>query len=170
MIGKLGTIIQERFSVINSSKNLVSGIDPSDFTVTIIDPSGNNSLISHSITELVLTGHYSLNFTPNQVGTWYVDVKHPTHFPWGKTDDIQVFKNDIDTIGDMIVRLLGLSQENYFLDNLVYNTQSLMTNGRIRTYTQSTSVGTNSDILCTYDVTASYDPDGKMNSYSVMKI
>ena len=170
MIGKLGTLIHERFSVVNSSKNLVSGIDPSEFIISIIDPLGNISSVTHSINELSLAGHYSLNFTPNQVGIWYVDVKHPVHFPWGKTDDIQVFKNDLDSIGDMVVRILGLSQENYFLDNLVFNANSLMTNGRIRTYTHSTSVGTNSDILSTYDITASYDPDGKMESYSVMKI
>jgi len=171
MDGKLGNIFKERFSVIDPiTKNLVPGIDPSEFIVHLVDPDDLDSGITHVITELSIPGHYSLNFTPNKIGTWYNIVTHPTYFPWGKTNDVQIHKNDIDSIGDSIMRVLGLSQENYFLDNLIYNAQNMMTGSRIRIYNNSINVGTNSDILSTYDVSASYDVDGKMASYSVMKI
>jgi hypothetical protein len=62
-------------------------------------------------------------------------------------------------------------QENYYLDQTVYTTYNgvkLLTSGRLRTYTDAGSVGTSSNVLATYTVTASWTND-ELTSYGVVK-
>jgi hypothetical protein len=68
-------------------------------------------------------------------------------------------------------RILGLMQENYYLDQTVYATyggQKLLTSGRIRVYSVAGSVGTNNDVLATYLITASWSND-ELQTYQVVK-
>jgi len=70
------------------------------------------------------------------------------------------------------LRLLGLTQENYYLDNTVYSTHNgikLLTSGRIRLYSDPASVGTTSDVIATYTVTSSWVAD-ELQTYKVVKI
>ena len=70
------------------------------------------------------------------------------------------------------LRLLGLVQENQYLDQTVYttyNNQKLLTSGRIRTYSDSASVGTSSNVVATYNITAVWSGD-EMESYKVTKV
>jgi hypothetical protein len=68
-------------------------------------------------------------------------------------------------------RVLGLVQENYHLDQMtytVYQETNLLTSGRVRVYSDAASVGTDSNVLAVYDITASYDGD-KLQTYKVVK-
>ncbi len=70
-----------------------------------------------------------------------------------------------------LLRAIGLMQENYALDQTVYTTyndQKLLTSGRIRIYSAAGSVGTGSDILATYTVTATWTDD-ELQTYQVVK-
>ena len=70
-----------------------------------------------------------------------------------------------------LLRAVGLMQENYYLDQTVYTTYNsvkLLTSGRLRTYTDAISVGTSSNVLATYTITASWSND-ELSSYSVVK-
>ena len=73
----------------------------------------------------------------------------------------------------VIARALGLVQENYFLDQTAYTTsgtgQKLMTSAIIRTYTDAASVGTGSNILGKYQVTATYAGD-ELSTYKVERM
>lgn len=55
---------------------------------------------------------------------------------------------------DRIARILGLSQENVFIDNPVYDSDDNLVSARLRIYSVASSVGTDNDVLATYTITA----------------
>jgi hypothetical protein len=82
-----------------------------------------------------------------------------------------------DSVADAVwddasaLRLLGLMQENYYMDQCVYTDyqgQPLLTSARLRTYSAPASVGTDNDVLATYLVTATWTA-GEMDTYKVVK-
>jgi len=167
IIGKVGQKVVEEFSVLDSSRNLISGIPLNEFTADLFDPSNNNVYDSTSVEFLELgNGHYRVTFYPNQVGNWMMIAYHPVYFPWGKTNTIQVFTNDFDSMGIILQKILGLVQENFLMDNTIFDESGNMTSARIRTYADSISVGTNSNIIDTYYIEATYD-DNQLTSYKV---
>jgi hypothetical protein len=58
--------------------------------------------------------------------------------------------------GALLGRALGLLGENQYLDQVVADSLGRMTAGRMRLYTDAASVGTDSDVLATYAITATY--------------
>jgi hypothetical protein len=75
------------------------------------------------------------------------------------------------TTGEAVARLLGLAQENYYLDQTSYDTYNgikLLTSGRMRVYSQAGSVGTGSDVIATYTITATWNND-ELQTYQVVK-
>lgn len=169
MIAKLGEILNEDFTVIDSDRELVTGLVNGDFTKNLFDPSGNevSGVIGITISELG-NGHYRATLTLNEVGTWYMVVYHSTYFPWGKQDYIQVFNNGFDSIGELITRILGLTQENQYIDNASYDDDNNLVSCRIRIYDDQTKVGTGSNVVATYLVTAGYT-DNLLDYYKVVK-
>ena len=170
----------EYFTVVDGGNNLVPGIDSTDFTLDIYDPDDNevSSSIVNNIVELS-NGNYRFNFIPNKTKLWYVVVYHATHFPWGKAITFDISENSLDTIASNISRILGLSQENYYLDQAIYNTYTnkykCLAFGRIRIYSDSSSVGTSSNVVATYQITATYnEPTGSeqptLETYKVIKL
>lgn len=89
-------------------------------------------------------------------------------------DEIIVEINDnetkIDTVTTLVTRALGLMQENHYLDTTVYDSSNNLTSGRIRTYSVAGSVGTDSDVLATYTITATYNVESELQTYSVVKV
>lgn len=85
--------------------------------------------------------------------------------------DSGTFGGAIDRLLVDMLRVLGLTQENYYLDQTsydVYEGQKQMTSGRIRLYSDPASVGTNDDVIATYTVTANWT-GAEMDDYSVKK-
>lgn len=169
ILGRVGKVVHEDFTVTDSSNNRVPGIDTTAFTSLIFDNSGTDvtGLVSPTFTELG-SGHYRLSFVPNGVGTWYPTAVHPLYFPWSKTGSLQVFANDFDTIAVIIERILGLVQENFFIDQTTFDENGCMITGRIRTYDNAADVGTGSGVIETYCIEASYDAEGRMETYKVI--
>lgn len=60
------------------------------------------------------------------------------------------------TMGGLIGRLLGLTQENQFIDNTTHDVKGNMLTGRLRVYSLAASVGTDSNVIATYNITATY--------------
>lgn len=170
MLGKVGVVLQNDFTITNSNRVLVPGVSIGTITSHLFDPTGTeiSSTIPVTITELGF-GHYRASFTPNSIGVWYLVTYHNIYFPWGKGGNCQIFANDFDTIQATVVRILGLTQENFYIDMVVNDTDGNMLSSRIRTYTNSTSVGTDNDILSEYNVNATYT-NNLMDSYKVTKI
>lgn len=65
-------------------------------------------------------------------------------------------------------RILGLVQENQFIDNQVY-TAGKLTSARLRIYSVAGSVGTDSDVLATYTITATYSGNN-LDTYKMVKV
>ena len=87
-----------------------------------------------------------------------------------KVDTAQII-SDISDLSSLVLRNLGLSQENYFMDQtqyLEYNGANLLTSARLRIYSVSGSVGTANNVIATYLVTSIWT-DGKLTSYKVAK-
>jgi len=170
IIGKLGEEIKEEFSVLDISNILVSGIPLSEFNTHLFNPSDNEVSDTSSISFIELGhGHYRVSFTPNQVGNWMLIAYHPTYFPWGKSNTIQVFANDFDSIAIMLQKVLGLVQENFSVDQTTYDSNNNLTSSRVRIYNDNTSVGTSTNVLETYLMSATFN-GMQMTSYKMEKI
>ena len=79
----------------------------------------------------------------------------------------QILEDTGTTLDDKLNTILGLNQENFFIDNTVY-TGVYLTGARIRIYSVAGSVGTASDVIATYTMTATYTGDA-MTNYKVVK-
>jgi len=147
--------VDEHFTVSDGNGNLISGIDTTSFTVHVYNPSGVDvvSTVGAGFTELG-DGNYKYTFTPNVNGVWYVVVTHPTYFPWGKTDDVVVDTADMTEIYEIVRRTLGLVHHNMYIDNPTYDEFGNMISARVRIYSDAASVGTNSNVIETYLITA----------------
>ena len=80
---------------------------------------------------------------------------------------ILAMKADTNAIAIYVLRALGLTQENFVMDQQVYqdyNGAKLLTSGRIRTYTDSSK----STVLATYSITAVWS-NGECTSYECLK-
>lgn len=91
------------------------------------------------------------------------------------SDTLKTISDQIDgvvstqaTESAKISRMLGLCQENQFIDNPVYDGSNL-TSARLRTYSAAGSVGTDNDVLATYTITATFDVDGNLATYKQVK-
>ena len=171
IFGIVGEEVYENFSVTDGDNTLVSGIPNTEFTADLYDPVANTSSVTVSITELG-NGHYRSEFIPDKTGTWYIIVYHDEYFPWGKSDDVLVYNNDFDKIADDLTRVLGLTQENYYLDETAYTSYQgakLLTGGRIRIYSNASSVGTINDVMATYKIESDWNND-ELQTYKVTKV
>jgi len=170
ILGKLGEEVKEEFSVLDVSNNLVNGISLDEFSAHLYDPSDNEVYDSTSVNFTELGhGHYRVTFIPNQVGSWMLIVYHTTHFPWGKSNTIQIFANDFESIASMLQKVLGLVQENFSVDQTTYDDNNNLTFSRVRIYNDNTSVGSDNNVLETYLMSATYD-GFKMLTYKMEKI
>ncbi len=153
--GVLDELVSEHFTIADSNGDLVTGVAPISISLFVYNPSGGevSGSVGGSITELG-EGNYKYTFTPDVIGTWYVVATHSTYFPWGKTDDVQVFNVDIDDVYVSVEKTLGLSRHNIYIDDATYDEHGNMVSARVRTYSDPASVGTSSDVIETYRITS----------------
>ena len=169
MSTKLGEVVNEEFTVIDDHYNLIRELVDGDFSKNIYDSNGNevSDTISVVVSELG-NGNYRALFTPNVVGDWYLVIHHPVYFPWGKGGSIKVKNNDVDSITDILVRIVGLEQENQYIDNTSYDDEDNLISCRIRLYDDSTKVGSSQNVIETYLATAGYT-NNLLDYYKVVK-
>jgi len=162
VLGVINKPVNEHFTISDRNGNLISGVDSTTLTVYVYDPSASEvtSSVSGSFTELG-DGNYKYTFTPDSNGTWYVVVTHPTYFPWGKTDDVQVYDNDISAIYNDVVKTLGLVHHNIYIDDATYDEFGNMIGARVRIYSDSASVGSSSNVIETYRIEADSEACGQ---------
>jgi hypothetical protein len=157
-------LTHEHFTVSDSNNNLISGIDSTEFTVYVYDPDNNevSDYINGYFVDLG-NGNYKYSFIPNKTGVWYITVIHQIYFPWGKSDDIYVDIEDLSGIYNIVIRTLGLTHHNIYIDNPIYDDQNNMISARVRIYNDSNSVGTDSNVIETYLITSDGTECGKFN-------
>lgn len=163
--------VDESFTVSDIHGNLISGIDSTEFTVYVYDPTGTNvtASVSGFFTELG-DGNYKYTFTPNLNKIWYVVVTHATYFPWGKTDDVYVEERDLTGIYEIVIRTLGLSRSDFYVDETTYDNFGNLVDARVRIYSDPASVGTVNDVIDTYRMTSDGTACGQFSFWKQVKI
>lgn len=170
ILGRVKTDIFDDFTVTDQNNNLVVGINPNAFTVHLFNNNNNNETPSPSVTIFSIGhGHYCFWFVPNRSGFWVLTIYHSIYFPQGKTYNIQIFANNFDTITTFITYVLGLTREDFYIDNIKYDNNKNLTSSRVRLYTSSASVGSDNGVIAEYNMIATYI-DNRINSYEVKKI
>ena len=158
MDGIINQPIIENFTIVDeSSLNIVTGLIDSDFSKVLIHPSGGDvaDSVSVIVTETA-SGGYKAEYTPDSTGIWYLTIFNDTYCPFGKSGESQVYENSIDTVGEDLIRVLGLSNENYELLNTSFNSSGCLTSGTIRLFDSASNVGTANGIIAEYSVNATY--------------
>lgn len=171
ILGVINRPVEEHFTVADASGNLISGIDSTTFTVHVYDPTAAEVTLSVSGSFIELgNGSYKYVFTPDSNGTWYVVVTHPTYFPWGKTDDVQVYDNDLSAIYNDVVKTLGLVHHNFYIDDATYDDFGNMVSARVRIYNSASNVGTNAGVIETYRIEADAQACGQFTYWKQVKV
>lgn len=161
---QLDEITYSSFKVTDSNGNPVTGLTTSDFTILLYNPSGSevHASTTDGIRELGY-GMYQYYATLTVQGIYSTKIVHSTYLPTGVAGDFEVHDDRA-----LLKRVLGLVQENMYLDNTVYSGENL-TSARLRIYSVAGSVGTDSDVLATYALTAVFGVSGTITSYKFVK-
>lgn len=77
--------------------------------------------------------------------------------------------DDLKSLSDQADRILGLSNENVYIDNAVFDSFGNMSSARLRVYSVAGSVGTDNDVLATYTITAVGTDFGQFSSWKQVK-
>lgn len=72
------------------------------------------------------------------------------------------------SFGERMASMVGLMQENHYLDQTTYDVHGRLLSSRIRLYSIPGSVGTDSDVTATYLITAVWS-GGELQTYKVVK-
>ena len=156
--------VKERFTVSDSSGNLISGIDTTAFTAYLYTPDGVEVAGTKSdLFNELGDGNYEYVFTPDANGVWYANVTHPNYFPWGKNDDIYVDDTDLSGIYEIVIRTLGLVHHNFYIDQATYDEFGNLISSRVRIYNSAANVGTNAGVIETYMLTADAEACGQFS-------
>ncbi len=89
----------------------------------------------------------------------------------GRLDTIlDTINTNTDDLESGVLRILGLSHENVYIDTTVYDAWGNLSSARLRTYNVAGSVGTGADVLATYTITAAGTGTGKFTTWKQVKV
>jgi len=129
-------------------------------------------------------GRYEGSWTPSSVGTYsshffvYTDIAHTVESIayFREVEQIFVTSSDVDDLAAAILRVLGLSHENAFIDNTNFSANGQLISARIRIFDSkanaelATDGGTETTgLVATYSMTADYEGLGRLKSYRYLK-
>ena len=75
----------------------------------------------------------------------------------------------VNEVNEDLKRALGLLDENSSLDQQTYNVNDRLLSARKRTYSDKDSVGTDNDVIATYNITSTWSGN-QLTSYKVVKV
>jgi hypothetical protein len=77
--------------------------------------------------------------------------------------------NSVISNNEVLKRVIGLMHENIFIDNPIYDDNDNLKSARIRIYSDSMSVGTDTNIIGSYIITSIGSGRGKFTTWSQIK-
>jgi len=83
--------------------------------------------------------------------------------------NVDTINSNVSTLLTYTLRVLGLSQENTYMDTTTFDSNNNMTSMRLRIYSVAGSVGTASDVLATYTITSTFNVDSELQTYKMVK-
>lgn len=110
------------------------------------------SVIAPTISELSL-GFYKFSFDIDLIND---DIYYVADDNSGNILTGQIALNSSDSLSNKMNRVLGLVQENQFIDQATYDLNNSLLTARLRTYSDSVDVGTNNNVLNTYLIDSTY--------------
>jgi len=122
-----------------------------DNTLAIIIP-------SRSATYNTTTNSYTDTLTPSI--SWTTQSLGSYLVVWSVSNTVEefsaIYTEDLTIYIDetKIDKILGLVHQNILIDNTIYDSFGNLTDARLRIYSDSASVGTNSNVLATYTINA----------------
>jgi hypothetical protein len=144
-------------------------------TYRIFDSTGVLELVSEqTATYNTTTKSYidtldpSVLWTNQEVGSYLIiwSVTNADDFASIYTEDLQI---NIDKT--KIDKILGLVHQNIYMDNTSYDNANNLISCRIRIYSNSTDVGTDINVISTYNVTATTnDIAGKFVTWKQLEV
>lgn len=163
---KLDIINNDNFIVLDEDNNTITGLETSDFTFGLYNPSGveSSSTIPVTIIELE-NGLYRTSFTPNVAGNWLLVVYHTVYFPYGKSNDYEC----VNALWDDVQLILGLVQQNFRITDTVYDSNNLLISATIKIYGNATDCDNDENSIATYSMVAVFNSENEMTSYKMVK-
>lgn len=135
VLAKKNVQIQVDFTVVDAAGNLVTGLLDGSFTKELYEENDTLSAITVTIVELG-SGSYRAKFTPDNSGVWYLVVKHSTHFPNGKAENILVYDGDLSAVGlgtdSITAAVLAADAANEIADALLDRANGIETSMTLR--------------------------------------
>ena len=130
------------------------------------------SAISVTVTEIGSSGEYKVSFTPDTEGVWNVQILADFNKDvWGR-EYIAAEGGQQDVL-DKLNRILGLSHENIFIDNTVYDADTQLVLARVRLFDSKTNCDLATDggsettgLLADYSITTTWEG---LNQFKVYK-
>ncbi len=167
ILGRIHQPVYEDFVVVDSTgADFVVGIDITEFSSFIYD---NDRNLYSGVTNFYELGNgaYRCEFFPDSTGSYFITVTHPTYFPTGKSNTALIYTSDLN----ILTRIAGLMQENYSVDQTVFDTNGNMVSSRIRLYDSALNVGSGNGVIASYNMIATYDTGtNQMTSYNVERV
>ncbi len=160
---------------------------PNNGSLTDIDTGVNN--IEAKLPTNYIMGSGVQSDKDDEIDTILIDTneiqtKLPSNYimgssvPTDKDDEIDAIKAITDNLPDSgalttisadLKRVLGLMHENVYIDNPVFDNNTNLISARIRIYSVAGSVGTGSNVLATYTITAIGTDAGKFTTWKMVK-
>lgn len=150
------------YTIYNSD---LSTVEVSESTATWNDNlNGYTATISPSTD---WTGQDSGNF----LLVW--SISDTDYFASTMTEELTVTSDsdtEFDNINTDISEILGLVHKNIYIDQTQYDKWDNLIGGRVRIYSDSSSVGTNNNVIATYQITSSSSHLGKFTYWKQVRI
>jgi hypothetical protein len=133
---------------------------------------GSPQAVPVSISEIGVSGEYKVEFTPNANGFWRVTVLIDYNKDiWG--GEYEASTGSVEDLYNMVRRLLGLSHENIFIDETLYDGDTQLISARVRLFDTKANCDAATDggsettgLIATYTLTSSWEG---INEFKVFK-
>lgn len=130
--------------------------------------SGNELAFNEQLGSYIDVIDPSIDWTNQEEGIYYVkwEIANTVEdYP-----DTAVEELFIELYDDKLDRLLGLSHENTFIDQTVFDQYGNLESARLRIYSDSASVGTDSNVIATYEINANTTDIGRFGQWTQRKV
>lgn len=141
----------------------------------IIDSTGTVEVVSsQTATYNTTTKSYldtlspSASWTTQEVGSYIIvwtiaDTTDDYNDTYTENLEIGIDKTLID-------RIIGLVHENIYIDNTIFDSDNNLEQARLRIYSDAASVGTSSNVIGTYAISATPSGPGKFLNWSQVEV
>jgi hypothetical protein len=148
--------------------------DTANISVRISKDGGASAACANSVSELDATNHpgvyvLTLSQAETNCDAFAITPSSLTDYVNFNQTDTIFYTFDQSALTDKLDRLLGLSHENIYIDNTLYDSKGNLTSARLRIYSVAASVGTASDVTATYTITCVGSKAGQFTTWQQVK-